>query len=359
MVLDNYKSVLRIGSGSKGVNKIKCPLNEFSFNDKDINEYNKLIRYCKENLHEAPATKKGAISTDIRYKYQSRFTIIKKTASIELLIVTDRIYRFLLRTYTSESEQAEVTGKQAYNQLKKTLREFDINLDDYAITDGKEVKESIKRPDIRILSNVPTGQIINHVYHLDFNSSYASRIVEKHPELKKAYEYIYSKRKENNGYFKHVLTNSIGYMQSEFCVINGNRYALSNLSKIAIDGTAEIVQDYLIKLMIRGYKPLLTNTDGIWYQDLYNQGEFKDENYGTELGQYKTDYANGDLIIKSAGAYQFRSADGKVKTVVRGYTKLDEIKSRDDWYFGEVLEDHSEVQKYTFNNETYELECVN
>ena len=120
-------------------------------------------------------------------------------------------------------------------------------------------------------------------------------------------------------------------------------YGLSKFAKVAIDGTVDKILDLLVKLTLSGRKPLLLNTDGIWYQgNLYH-----DDNEGTELGQWRHDYSNCDLYIKSKGAYQIRTKEGKVISKVRGYTSLDTWKSREEWQWKEI------EQQYTIRH--YEL----
>ena len=95
-----------------------------------------------------------------------------------------------------------------------------------------------------------------------------------------------------------------------------------------------------------------TNTDGIWYAgDVYHP---EDGTEGTHLGQWKTDHTDCTLLIKSPACYQYKE-DGKVHTVMSGRTKLDRIKNREDWEWGDIYNNDVKVITYKLVNERIEL----
>lgn len=317
-------------------NKLQMKPIELAFTDMD--EFNKVYKYCKENFMKVEPTKSGSMPYNNKVKLHSRYMIIQSKTKIELTIVCFQgCYRFIIGNKRDE-EKNPVSGRKAVRAIYDKAKELNIDLAKYAVSseEGAQIKTEIVSPAIQEYC-IP-GRVYTNVHHLDLNSSYASRISEVYPELKPLFENMYSQRHNNDGYYKHVLTNSIGCWQSEFCVdIFSNRaqskpYQFANLSKIAVNNTRALIETYIDKLNKAGRKVLLTNTDGIWYQgDIYT-----DENTGPNLCQWKNDHTNCKFIMKSRGAYQFVE-NNICKTVVRGTTLLDKEKAREDWTFGEIF----------------------
>lgn len=327
-------------------NKIQMQPIEMPFEQMD--EFNEIYAYARAHFMKVEPTKSKAMPYNGSCKMHSRYMIVQSKTKIELTIVCYAgCYRFLIGNMRNEAENP-VSGKQAVRAIYKAAKELGIDLSRYAVSpeEGQALKTEITQPHIEMLG-MP-GRVYTNVHHLDLNSSYASRIIEKHSELKPLYESMYAKRHENDGYYKHVLTNSIGCWQSEFCpdVNNAGRlrpYQFAGLSKEAVNGTREIIEEYVDRLKKAGRRVLLTNTDGIWYQgDLYH-----DEREGNKLGQWKNDHKDCRLLMKSKGAYQFME-NGEVHTVVRGITTLDREKDRKDWAFGDIFND-VEMEYYTFD----------
>lgn len=331
-------------------NKKLLKLNSLYLNDIDVEEFNNIYKYCKEHYIEVKATQSKGISNKVSYRFKERFTIINGNQCFELIInCLEGDYRFVLKN--KPSKENTVKGRKACQEIYKKADEYNIDFNKYALG-SKEVKEEIVSPHIQFLLNERfLGKALHNVHHLDLNSAYASKIVEAYPELKDMYTDIYSKRKENNGYYKHVLTNSIGCWQSEYCVDYNVRhkakpYMFSNLSKIAINGTRQQIEKLLKELQKHGRTPVLTNTDGIWYYgEVYHS---KEEGLG--LGQWKNDHTNCTLLVKSKGAYQYLE-DGICHSVVRGTSNLDMLHEREDWAFGEIMSQDLKVEKYKFDKE--------
>ena len=167
------------------------------------------------------------------------------------------------------------------------------------------------------------------------------------------YEEIYNLRKENNGYYKHVLTNSIGAWQSQYCVDYNTRrtvspYKFAKLSRIAINGTRAKVEEMLAKLEKADMIPLLTNTDGIWYYS--DHGAYHDENEGNKLGNWENDHNGCEFLMTGPGSYQFVE-NGVCESVVRGLCNLDAAEpDRTKWKFGDIL-NLEQVFTYKFNED--------
>lgn len=327
-------------------NKLQLKPVEFSFSQ--AAEFNEIYQYVKENFERVEPTKSGAIPTAKRL--HSRYMICQSHTKIELVIVCrEGCYRFLIGNKRNTIKNP-ISGKKALREIYKVAKQLNLDLTKYKVDKdtGLTLKNEIEKPHIEMYG--AAGIIYSNVHHLDFNSSHWSRLIETYNELTPIAEYMYSKRKENNNYYKHVLTNSYGCMQSVYCPDYDNPgklapYQFAGLSKIMCNGTKNIVEKYVKILQDNNRKILLTNTDGIWYQ-----GElFHDENEGDQLGKWENDHKNCMFIMKSKGAYQYVE-NGKCHTVVRGTTELDKEKERDDWEFGEIF-NHVAMEYYEFNEE--------
>lgn len=317
-------------------NKKLIPINHFTF--EKVDSFNKIYQFCKNKYMLVKPTKSRGIPYDGPNKYHSRYFMLTGNERFELVVVCPLgCYRFLLQAKKSETNR--ITGSQACREIFKQAKKYNIDFSQYLVEDGLKVKEGIVSPSIEVLEPIFLEKDLYSVHHIDLNSSYASRIVEAHPELRQMYEELYAKRKIKNDYYKHVLTNSIGCFQSEFCVdpANGFKvkpYALAELAKIAVNGTREKIDNLVAKLRATKRIPLLTNTDGIWYYGSI----YHDEDEGLNLGQWKHDHLNCRFLMMGPGAYQYVE-DGKCNTVVRGICNLDALEpDREKWAYGSIRE---------------------
>ena len=104
----------------------------------------------------------------------------------------------------------------------------------------------------------------------------------------------------------------------------------------------------------RGYKPLLLNTDGIWYQ-ADQPLDIEDSN---ELGGWKHDHKQCKLRVKSSGSYEF--IENSVYTPVqRGSTLLDRSKPRELWKWGDIYQEDAKkietIRVYDLGEHTTEF----
>lgn len=343
-ILKDYKHI----DFSWNPNKTLFPITKIEFIN--MEEWNIIYRACKEELPEVEPTPSGSLPYNNLCKYNSRFMVISSIKSFELTICSSECgcYRFILGNKTPDNNT--IKGSKALKVILEKAEEYNV-LDTFKNNRGN-YKENIQSPIIDVANDDYIGKEFNNVHHLDLNSSYASRIVEKFPELKTLYTDLYNQRKENNDYYKHVLTNSIGCMQSTACydldysLFKRKPYDLSYFSMIAINGTNDKIQELTLKLLLTGRKPLLFNTDGIWYEGPI----YHDNDEGDKLGQWKNDHINCKLYIKSPGAYQYIE-DNQVKTVLRGSCQLDKIKPRDDWGWREIDSQECKIIKYKLDKE--------
>lgn len=330
------------------INKKRIPIVEIPYSNFEL--WNKLYLYAKAHCIEVQPTPSGGLPNG-RYKGHFRYMVTHINQSHELVMaVSSGCYRFIVQP--SKLKTNTVSGRKSVLELFKVMDEHNIDFGKYACENGLKIKKEIEKPLIEEEHKSYLCKVINHMYHLDLNASYASRIAEAYPELREVYEELYQKRKENDGKYKHVLTNSIGCFQSPYCPDwhcrrKAKPYMFANLSKIAINGTRQIILDKKKKLIHKGMLPVLTNTDGIWYYS--SKGPYHDKDEGTGLCQWKNDHIDCKFLMVSRGAYQYIE-NGVCKTVLRGSTNLDKVKERDDWEFGELMK-ATKILNYEFDKE--------
>ena len=338
-------------------NRYTMKLNQFTLDQ--IDEFNEIYQYCKANYRRVKPTNSGSIPYNGSLRYYHRYMTINSSTRFELVLVCkEGCYRWTIGNSSLTSEKNNVIkGKDAVKEIYNIARDLRINLDPYTldVKEGLKVKETISSPLIEeyCLKGVLEYKRIDeaNVHHLDLVSSYASRISEAYPELKPIFEYAFNKRHEKDNYYKHVLTNAIGCFQSKVCPKYRDSkhiapYQFANLSKVAIDGTRKLIEEYIDKLRKAGRVILLANTDGIRYQ-----GEiYHDENEGEKLGNWRHDHLNCKFLVKSKGAYQYEE-EGVCYSVVRGRTNLDTIQDRSEWKFGDILKENIILKQYSWNDD--------
>ena len=336
IMLENYK----FKEHSKLPNKKKLPINRITFDDLD--EFNRIYKYCRSNYMEVKPTKSQGISNSPLEKLHSRWFCIKGNQRFELVLISwEGDYRFILENQRLKSNT--IHGTTAVREIFRKADEYGIDMTKYMCDSkkGMEIKQTIESPHIEIICPEMVGKRVKNVFHMDFKSSYASRIVEVYPELYELYNFMYKQRKFKNEHYKHVLTNSIGCFQSSYCPDYITRrktkpYSFAILSKVAVNGTRHLVERYINILKENNFVPLLTNTDGIWYYSPTGQ-PYHDKNEGTELCQWENDHKDCQFIMVSKGAYQYLEKN-RCKTVIRGKCNLDsEEPDRDKWEFGCIL----------------------
>lgn len=334
---------------SYDVNYTKIPVTRFGTNEKGVEGFNRVYTWVKSNQHNfflINRTRSGGIS-----KQHLRFPcydIQTRKNSVELtLLCRGGQFRFLFRTgYTTEEGGPGVSGREGYNKFKEVCQKHGINLEDLAIKNGKEVKDSIEKLHIGLDRQSYKNLTFTNAHHIDLNSAFMSGIKKAFPVLEEPIQEIYDKRKENPVY-KGVLNTAQGYMQSEWCKINKLPYSLAHLSKAGIAFCNRKVEELAKRLTEAGRVVIAYNTDGLWYVG----DVFHDLDEGIGMGEWKNDHINCKIRFKSDGAYEYIEPDGSYHPVVRGFTRLDRMKPRSQWEWGNIYQDECEVIKYYFNNE--------
>lgn len=344
------KSTDGVGHDWYNFNKQNMPVNEFKFTIQDIEKFNQYLIWCRKNLIQVEPTPSGALPNGEWKRYFRYCVVVGKSNSIELLVaMKGRHYRLVMAaTYREDNP---MTGSMAIREWWKVAKQFNLvdTIHEYDLpkAEGEELKKTIHKAHVQLLCNAAAyGKELEHVYHLDFNASYGSRICEADSRFIPMFEHLYELRHQRiNGVdelYKFVMNAAIGMMQSQFCINEDNLrrpYLLTQLAKIAVDGTYNIVEEYIEKLNDAEMVPILSNTDGIWYHSKH--GPYHDEREGSGLGQWKTDHIDVRFTMKSPGVYQYIE-NGKVVTVMRGICNLDKIKSRDQFEWMDIYKTGAE-----------------
>ncbi len=314
------------------------PVTIFPMNDEGMEAFNKLYFEClKKYPRKIHFTPKGYIPK--RQLLPAMSVVCTKTCA-ELTVLDDEIFRVQFRTEPERRDKKVMSGRTAFRKFCQIADKYGINMKDYAIKNGKEIKETIHQP--LILLNYPNLRpsfYWDHVHHIDFHSSYASGLMRCFPEFKPMLVNIYEKRKEDP-YLKAVLNYSIGFMQSTRC---GCKYA--HLAKAAIEDNNKRVLELSRKLREAGATILCYNTDGLWF---FGLDDYHDDMEGPGLGQWHYDHRDCRWRAKSAGCYEYIE-DGVYYPVVRGRTNLDHIKDRSEWVWGDIFRADCKIIKYSFN----------
>jgi hypothetical protein len=344
MELRELKEKYKWAEPIRKVNYLNIPKNFIPSTEQGAREFNAIyecvVLKSPYKLRAITRTKSGGIHKHKSIRIQYDIQILKN--SIELTYIgPEGMFRWIFN-----GRPEGITGGKSFTKFIKKCKEYGINLSDFAIKNGKEVKETIEDPMINLYGK--TDKIYLNAHHLDINSSYMAGIAKAQPELKDVITDIYNNRKIDRE-CKDILTHTYGYMQCKWCQVDlgeekKTSYAFAHLSKAAVAFNNRMIEDLMNRLEASGRKILATNTDGIWYQ-----GEvFHDVDEGKELGQWKNDHINCQIRFKSKGCYEFIE-DGKYSPVVRGRTRLDRVKERENWSWGDIYQEECDIVKYRFD----------
>ena len=338
-------------------NALLIPTTRLHYNADNIALFNKLyfaIKARAKYYNTIRRTASGGISsTEPPGVRTYRWDIRKINAFIELTIINpDGCWRIQMAPGKKSSEiggESILSGKQAFFKFKEILKDkFNINLEDFKEFDGELINHTIEKPLIFVRSEgITLNKTFEGVHHIDFHNSYPAGLANTHPEFKEAITYLYKNRYKHPSY-KDLLNFSIGFMHSKY-----THYAYAQLAKDAIADSNKRVMQLSKRVEMAGGRILLFNTDGFWYKgDIFHgAGE------GKGLGEWRNDHINCKFRCKSAGAYEFIENE-TYHPVIRGYTKLDELKDRGNWEWGDIYQDSAEVKQYDFDEERgiYEIE---
>lgn len=223
---------------------------------------------------------------------------------------------FVFKCGLMSAKGSTLTGTKAFAKFKKMCLQQGIELEDYATENGKEVKEQIESPIIKVFHKY---DLLHNVNHIDINSSWGAFCGKEYPKLFD----IFANLREQD---KMLANLALGYCQSQYC-----SYRLSNLAKAGINGTNEYIKTLWSKLWDNDFEVIGINTDGIWYRDNKNQNRlYHDENEGHQIGMYRHDHIGCDFLGYSDGQYWYKE-NGVFHPVARGFYNYELQKPRVEW----------------------------
>lgn len=234
------------------------------------------------------------------------------------VLIHTTLYKFWIGSFKSSGKHK---GVPSFNKFYELCEEAGINLKDYIVENGEEVKSQIEKPIIRFYYPYLKKEIKN-VHHLDLHSAWPSSIIKKHPEFKPIFEKLYSKSKD-------YCNLAVGMMQSKnlpYTKAKLPAFSLSNLAKDGINGCNEIIHQLSEEMYNAGCEIIGYNTDGIWYSGPV----FHNKDEGRDFGNWRNDHINVTLYPYSDGTYYYEDEEG-FHPVARGYYEADKLYSRDEW----------------------------
>lgn len=317
---------------------IKPNLIRFPVTKVTLEEWNELVRYYNNRYEEELIhrgfifTSSGALSTaKENIMYNSSCYEVRETRYMHELIISCGQGRARVQyDHGQMVQEKSCSGHKAFSKLKREFKKDGIDLANYYIDNGKEIKETIPKPLITL--NILPDITYTSVYHIDINSAYPYAMTIMIPEWKKTIERIYDGRMNNN-INKSVLNMSYGWFQCKYF-----GYKLAHISKFCIEYTKNYLAQITNDLIKNDCSVICYNTDGVWFKcdnPKYIEELEKKANY--KLGGFKIDHKNCNIRFKSAGCYEYIE-DGTYTPVVRGRTNLDDLKPRREWEWGDIYQ---------------------
>lgn len=311
------------------------------FNEEDIAIFNEAYQLCLNSdmntivRNPSGGIKQGKCFLGNNYAYD----VIQTNSCIKLTIIKGAKAICYIVGHSMSTDKEEYPSNVWYKFVEE-LQKDGIDLDTYRLSpeEGKEIKKQIQSPP-QFFYDQYMHETLYNVHHLDYNSSFPAGLCNTHPEFSLTLNRLYERRKEDESYKRMLAVCVSGCMQSP----KRPWYSgWSHLCKDARHDNNKRINELAQKLIDSGRVIIGYNTDGIWYQgDIYH-----DENEGTALGQWKNDHVNCKFRAKSNGAYEFIEK-GEYHPVLRGCTKLDAIKPRDQWKWGDIYA--HEATNYEFD----------
>lgn len=325
---------LKHTASSANINYLLIPVTVFNINKEGAKKFNKIYSWLKkQNLYELERTASGGIKSGPRRK-RPAWDVKQSRTCIEITVILNGCaWRIQFRAQLKEG----MSGRKAFTKFKRLLFKKGIDLDQYAIDNGKEVKQEIETTLIGAKRKLFYDITFDNVHHIDFHSSFPAGLANTHPEFREVLEELYLKREESEEY-KSILNFSIGFMQS----ISGCNARWAHLSRDAIGDNNKRVKNLAETLEKKGRMVISFNVDGIWYKGPIYHGEGE----GEGLGQWHNDHTNCKFRAKSAGAYEFIE-NGKYTPVVRGITNI----SKKTWTWGDIYSEKAELTLFKFDKE--------
>lgn len=332
-MIKELANLKKIASSSR-LNFLLIPVNIFNIDSDGAKAFNKIYFWLKnQKLHPLERTKSGSIKCGPHVK-RPAWDVKSNHYCVELTVIMDGYaWRIQFRTKLPKG----MSGRSAFNKFKKMLLKDGVDLEDYAIENGAEVKKTIEKYLVKPYHRFFIDKTYDRAHHIDFHSSFAGGLANTHPEFRKTLEWLYENR-DKNELNKNILNFSIGFMQSEA----GCKARWAHLSKDAIADNNKRLMDIVEKLESTGRTVLLLNTDGVWYNGPIYHGKGE----GEGLGEWHNDHINCQFRMAGAGAYEFIE-NGIYYPVIRGIPN--DTKSK--WEWGDIYKEKALPNIFSFTVE--------
>ncbi|MBP5446228.1 MAG: hypothetical protein J6Y28_08670 [Acholeplasmatales bacterium] len=344
MFCDELKLYLdKIATGVKQakLNQFHTRPTYFKLNIENSQIFNEIYFKLRDsNLNKIIRTDSGAISTAPVNEVNNRYAwdCIKTSTFVRLTIILGSHIYVISIGKGNINKEKDIRPIDAWLTFISELKNDGIDINDYIIDNGAQVKETIKKPLIWVDPNDINKTFIN-AHHIDYHNSYPAGLCNKYQEFTKTCVRLYNQRKDEP-VFKAVLNYTIsGCMQSPkkpWCC------KWAHLSKAAIEDNIDRILTLSYILQLEGRHVIAYNTDGIWYSgDIYHgDGE------GKNLGDWENDHVNCILRFRSAGCYEYMEND-EYHPVVRGTSTYDIIEpDRSNWKWGDIYKQETITFKF-------------
>lgn len=333
-----------------------------------VEEFNNVYLYFKsrEDKHLIKygfkRTKSGGISITNPRNFLNCYEVTVSNLGVELMVYTiadnnkPLIFRLQYRTNTFKNEhtgeEKSFSGAHAFNIFNKICKSRGLDISDLFIDRDKvdEVKKSIKSPLLGCYKESFRNRTFEHVYHIDLNSAYPAGMAKAEPRLAPIIQELYDKRKDIPEYKIVLNAGMFGYFQSTKPgnLVHGQ---LAHLSKAGMDYCRDMLFKVTKFLEDKGFVIIYYNTDGVWFLSPETQSSHDIiQRFNSHLlGQFKLDHSNCRFRAKDNGTYEYIE-DGKYYPVAKGRRKLDKVKPRSQWTWGDIYNNDTVIQ-YTFNKD--------
>lgn len=347
-------------------NLVHIPITWMDPTDNNAANWSSAYRATLNYADIIPTLSGGISKAPMNFRYYSKLLDVTKNSISLYIVEPDHCYALRFRDAFRKPDDGEsLSGSVAFNKFRRLLKKNGYDIGDLAIPNGKEVKETIAPPDIRLIPEF-RDKILERAFHVDINSAYFAGI-EKHfgycgdGAMSETIRYVYDHRSDGTPttrYNKSILVCAQGFAQSQWCRFTApgeespKGYSLAHLSKAGIEDCKKTLGE-IIKLYEKiGCKLVATNTDGAWFvPPIGHAGNLNYlrgvPGYGMGLGEFKIDHYDCLLRYRSKGAYEYIE-NGTYKPVIRGQTHLDFEKPRSQWEWGDIYHKQAYVIRWRF-----------
>lgn len=317
---------------------------------KNIEEFNKFVkRYSAKN--KIILSKNKNISQATLRNLPASLTWLRGT-HFEFQLVSAKKRLRVVYAVHYDSTKNGVSPKISYNALNYFKGIYDVIPDDSDLPEITPVKcpENPESLYYNYCNERFSEMTIEGCSSLDRNSSFLASMLKVFPQTKPFVEKYYKEKlfkKQTNAkdydefkMFDKIIVGwlrnpKIGKTKAWQMIINDSNLTIHNLRK---------------RIEKAGCTVVLVNTDAVKFK-----GDF-DYSESTKIGDFKYEFKNCKMFIKGPKSYGVE-IDGKWKFKNAGRSKLDLIKSRENWTLNDFknLENFQEFVKMNEKGELFEV----